>query len=160
MATESEDYMTTYGNNLSRNINELELSFRTMNTLKSNGINTVEDIVIRADRELLSLPNFGKKSLNEIKVVLADLSLNSCAKKVDSEKKEDSEENKKSDLLKVLRFDIIDKSEAAFKKSYDEIVRFREDNETISKQQVLDIFTQHKQIVGAYERSINDLFIK
>ena len=138
--------------NLNRSVSELEVPIRIMNALKTNGINTIEDIVIRTDRELLRLPNFGRKSLNEIKEVLTGMSLELGAKK------EDSSEDKKSDLLKDLRFDIIDKSEDAFKKSCDEIAHFRKDKPKISHQQVVDIFTQHKQIVDAYERSLKDLF--
>ena len=62
-------------NNLNRKINELELSIRVMSALKTNGINTIQDIVIRTDSELLRLPNFGIKSLNEIKEVLSHMDL-------------------------------------------------------------------------------------
>ena len=139
-------------NNLNRKIDELELSIRVMSGLKKEGIDTIGNLVKLTEGEFLRIPNFGIKSFNEIREVLSGMNLELGAKK------EDSEEDKKSDLLKDLRFDVIDKSEVAFKKSCDEIVHFRKDNQKISHQQVIDIFTQHKQIVGAYERSLKDLF--
>ena len=45
---------------------ELELSTRTMNCLKNDSINYIEDLVQKTAAELLRTPNFGRKSLNEI----------------------------------------------------------------------------------------------
>jgi DNA-directed RNA polymerase subunit alpha len=60
---------------LDRSIDELELSVRSYNCLKNAGIETVRDLVQRTESELLKTKNFGRKSLNEIKELLADMKL-------------------------------------------------------------------------------------
>ena len=61
--------------NLSRSVNELELSVRAANCLKNANIKTIEDLVQRTEMEMLKTKNFGKKSLNEIKEVLSEMGL-------------------------------------------------------------------------------------
>ena len=61
--------------NLERTIDELELSVRSYNCLKSAGIQTVRDLVQKTEAELLKTKNFGRKSLNEIKELLAEMKL-------------------------------------------------------------------------------------
>ena len=53
-------------NHLKKPIDGLELSVRSMNCLKNDGINYIEDLVQKTAVELLRTPNFGRKSLNEI----------------------------------------------------------------------------------------------
>ncbi|RMF74908.1 MAG: DNA-directed RNA polymerase subunit alpha [Acidobacteria bacterium] len=60
---------------LDRSIDELELSVRSYNCLKNAGIETVRDLVQMTEAELLKTKNFGRKSLNEIKELLADMKL-------------------------------------------------------------------------------------
>ena len=62
-------------NNLNIKIDELELSIRVMSGLKTYGINTIGDLVKLTEREYLRTPNFGRKSLNEIREVLSGMSL-------------------------------------------------------------------------------------
>ena len=54
---------------------ELDVSVRTANALKNAQIRTVGDLVQRTERQMLSTKNFGRKSLNELKDVLASLGL-------------------------------------------------------------------------------------
>lgn len=61
--------------NLFRNVEELELSVRASNCLKTASIRTIADLVQRSEAELLKTKNFGKKSLNEIKAILGDMGL-------------------------------------------------------------------------------------
>ncbi len=63
--------------NLFRRVNHLELSVRVANCLNSFGVVYVGDLVQKNESKLLKMPNFGKKSLNELKIVLQamDLSL-------------------------------------------------------------------------------------
>ncbi len=61
--------------NLFRSVDELELSVRAYNCLKTANIRTIADLVQRSEAELLKTKNFGKKSLNEIKAILADMGL-------------------------------------------------------------------------------------
>jgi DNA-directed RNA polymerase subunit alpha len=71
--TESEDArLREY---LDRTIDELDLSVRSYNCLKNAGIETVRDLVQKTEAELLKTKNFGRKSLNEIKELLADMEL-------------------------------------------------------------------------------------
>ncbi len=60
---------------LTRSVNELELSVRAANCLKNANIKTIEDLVQKSEMEMLKTKNFGKKSLNEIKEVLAEMGL-------------------------------------------------------------------------------------
>lgn len=59
---------------LNRPIEELELSVRAFNCLKSAGVHTVRDLVQRTEADIMQVKNFGKKSLTEVKTVLANLS--------------------------------------------------------------------------------------
>jgi DNA-directed RNA polymerase subunit alpha len=61
--------------NLFRNVDELELSVRASNCLKTANIRTIADLVQKAESELLKTKNFGKKSLNEIKTILGEMGL-------------------------------------------------------------------------------------
>src|SRR6202035_4627628 len=61
--------------NLLREVDELELSVRSANCLKSANIVYIGDLVQKTEAEMLRTPNFGRKSLNEIKEVLANMGL-------------------------------------------------------------------------------------
>lgn len=56
-------------------IEELEIGVRSYNCLKREGIQTVGDLIKRSEAELLNTPNFGKKSIEEVKENLAKLGL-------------------------------------------------------------------------------------
>jgi len=56
-------------------IEELNLSVRSYNCLKREGINTVGDLVQRSEAELMDIRNFGQKSIDEVKQKLAELGL-------------------------------------------------------------------------------------
>lgn len=60
---------------LNRPVDELELSVRAFNCLKNAGIVTIRDLVQRTESEMLKMKNFGRKSLNEVKEVLASMGL-------------------------------------------------------------------------------------
>jgi DNA-directed RNA polymerase subunit alpha len=66
---------TELNENLFRNVDELELSVRASNCLKTANIRTIADLVQKSEAELLKTKNFGKKSLNEIKTILGEMSL-------------------------------------------------------------------------------------
>jgi DNA-directed RNA polymerase subunit alpha len=52
-------------------IEELELGVRSYNCLKRVGIETIGDLVVKSENELAAIPNFGKKSIEEVKETLA-----------------------------------------------------------------------------------------
>ena len=60
---------------LGRSVEELELSVRAAHCLKAANIRTIGDLVTRNEVEMLQFPNFGKKSLDEIKVLLETMGL-------------------------------------------------------------------------------------
>jgi DNA-directed RNA polymerase subunit alpha len=66
---------TELNDNLFRNVDELELSVRASNCLKTANIRTIADLVQKTEAELLKTKNFGKKSLNEIKTILGEMGL-------------------------------------------------------------------------------------
>ena len=65
-----------FNRNLLRKVDELELSVRSANCLKNDNIVYIGDLVQKSESEMLRTPNFGRKSLNEIKEVLAQMGLN------------------------------------------------------------------------------------
>jgi DNA-directed RNA polymerase subunit alpha len=64
-----------FSRNLLRKVDELELSVRSANCLKNDNIIYIGDLVQKSETEMLRTPNFGRKSLNEIKEVLAQMGL-------------------------------------------------------------------------------------
>ena len=60
---------------LKQNVSELELSVRSANCLKIAEIHTIGDLVQKTEAEMLKYPNFGKKSLSEIKEILVEMGL-------------------------------------------------------------------------------------
>jgi DNA-directed RNA polymerase subunit alpha len=60
---------------LLKKVDELELSVRSANCLKNDNIVYIGDLVQKTEAEMLRTPNFGRKSLNEIKEVLASMGL-------------------------------------------------------------------------------------
>lgn len=71
-----EEVEQTYENpNLYRSVNELELSVRSINCLQNAKIETIGELVQRTEAEMLKTKNFGRKSLQEIKTILAGMGL-------------------------------------------------------------------------------------
>jgi DNA-directed RNA polymerase subunit alpha len=64
-----------FNRNLLRKVDELELSVRSANCLKNDNIVYIGDLVQKSEQEMLRTPNFGRKSLNEIKEVLTNMGL-------------------------------------------------------------------------------------
>lgn len=78
---------------LKMNVNELELSVRSSNCLKSAGIKTIYQLVQKTESDMLKYRNFGKKSLNEINKILASMGL-SLGMKIEPEILQQLEEKK------------------------------------------------------------------
>lgn len=60
---------------LNRSVDELELSVRSANCLKHSDIRYIYELVVKSEAEMLKTKNFGRKSLNEIKEILAGMNL-------------------------------------------------------------------------------------
>ncbi len=58
-----------------KKVDELELSVRSANCLKNDNIHYIGDLIQKTEQEMLRTPNFGRKSLNEIKTVLSGMGL-------------------------------------------------------------------------------------
>ena len=74
-AQEMPDAEQEFNENLFKRVDELELSVRSQNCLQNAGIEFIYQLVERTEAEMLKTKNFGRKSLNEIKEILADLGL-------------------------------------------------------------------------------------
>ncbi|MBO6639487.1 MAG: DNA-directed RNA polymerase subunit alpha, partial [Roseitalea sp.] len=75
VAAEEKEGDLPFNRNLLRKVDELELSVRSANCLKNDNIIYIGDLVQKTETEMLRTPNFGRKSLNEIKEVLASMGL-------------------------------------------------------------------------------------
>lgn len=73
--SDMEEEVLRFDKNLLRKVDELELSVRSQNCLKNDNIVYIGDLVRKTEGEMLKTPNFGRKSLNEIKEVLASMGL-------------------------------------------------------------------------------------
>ncbi len=72
-------------------VDQLNLSVRTMNCLRRGGIVTVGELTNKTERDLLTLRNFGQKSLNEIKDKLAEMGLSLASPQVEQEAKDETQ---------------------------------------------------------------------
>jgi len=77
-----EQPRTILNEHLDKSVEELELSVRSYNCLKNASIRTIRELVQRTEPEMLKTKNFGRKSLNEIKEILANMGL-SLGMKID-----------------------------------------------------------------------------
>src|SRR5471030_1718520 len=84
-STASDDRKPEIKNeNLNRSVEELELSVRSYNCLKNANIATIGELIQKTEAEMLKTKNFGRKSLNEIKEILASMGL-SLGMKIDEQ---------------------------------------------------------------------------
>lgn len=72
---EKEEDTLPFNRNLLKKVDELELSVRSANCLKNDNIVYIGDLVVKSEADMLRTPNFGRKSLNEIKEVLGTMGL-------------------------------------------------------------------------------------
>jgi DNA-directed RNA polymerase subunit alpha len=70
-----QDQLSVFVAALLKKVDELELSVRSANCLKNDNIVYIGDLIQKTEAEMLRTPNFGRKSLNEIKEVLASMGL-------------------------------------------------------------------------------------
>ena len=78
------DGLALRNDNLNRSVEELELSVRSYNCLKNANIATIGELIQKTEAEMLKTKNFGRKSLNEIKEILAQMGL-SLGMKIDDQ---------------------------------------------------------------------------
>ena len=73
--TRKTEQFDALNDNLSKSVEELELSVRSYNCLKNANIQTIGQLVKKTEAEMLKTKNFGRKSLTEIREILADMGL-------------------------------------------------------------------------------------
>ena len=74
--SKEEEAEIKFNRNLLRKVDELELSVRSANCLRNDNIVYIGDLVQKSENDMLRTPNFGRKSLNEIREVLMQMGLN------------------------------------------------------------------------------------
>jgi len=84
-----------FNENLFRSVDELELSVRSANCLKNADIKYIGELVQKTEAEMLKTKNFGRKSLNEIKEILAEMGLSLGIKVEDFPSREEIEDRRK-----------------------------------------------------------------
>lgn len=72
---EKDETSPRFNDNLNRRVDELELSVRSANCLANANIRYIGELVQKTEAEILKTKNFGRKSLNEIKEILAEMGL-------------------------------------------------------------------------------------
>ena len=75
VAMMEEDSSPAFNGNLTRTVEELELSVRSANCLQNADIRYIYELVQKTEGEMLKTKNFGRKSLNEIKEILSEMGL-------------------------------------------------------------------------------------
>lgn len=70
---EIDEVTSVINERLNKSIVELELSVRSYNCLKNANIQTIGELITKTESEMLKTKNFGRKSLNEVKEILADM---------------------------------------------------------------------------------------
>ncbi len=85
-----------FNENLFRSVDELELSVRSANCLKNADIRNIGELVQKTEQEMLKTKNFGRKSLNEIKEILAEMGL-SLGMKIDNFPRRDEIEQRRKE---------------------------------------------------------------
>ena len=88
---------TALNENLFRSVDELELSVRSANCLKNADIRYIGELVQKTEAEMLKTKNFGRKSLNEIKEILAEMGLSLGLKLESFPSREEIEARKEQD---------------------------------------------------------------
>ena len=81
-AEETKPVNASLNDNLFKTVDSLELSVRAANCLENANIKFIGELVTKSENEMLKTKNFGRKSLNEIKDILAEMGL-SLGMKID-----------------------------------------------------------------------------
>tara|TARA_A100001201_G_scaffold140733_1_gene134471 strand:+ start:29 stop:433 length:405 start_codon:yes stop_codon:yes gene_type:complete len=124
-----------------RPISELSLSGRTFSTLVRMGIKTIGDVVQKSEAEFLRTPNFGRKSMNDLRESLkeCDLEFGMSIENVD-----------KTTLFNSLSKSIANKCEDSLRASLAKML----EAQTFSDK--YDAIQEHKKIVNSYEVAIHN----
>jgi len=145
-------------NYLNKKVEELELSIRSMNALKMGNINTVSDIIENGQSTLLRLPNFGKKSLNDIQFALDSMGLKfgmEIPVQINGKAETNGSAEKPPTFFQEYNKEVIAKAEQVSLTSLNYIIEKKEWNQ----KEVTTIFREHKKIIDAYEQALYNMWI-
>ena len=139
-------------NMLDTKIDQLEMHSRTTNALELENIFTIRDLVKKAPAELVRLPNFGRKSLGEVREVLHGMNLSLA---MSSEQIDYYDGVKPTDkICEDLNNTVREKAREALERSTKAIVSKNEWNNNELK----DYFDHHEKILQTYKNSIQGYF--
>jgi len=131
-------------------INELELSLRAIDAIKKwmPEVKTAGDLYNKSDGELLRMPRFGRKSLKQVKEVLAIMFGN-----LNNVKESSPEKNPMKKISQDFTYSIIDHASDAASKSLDVILK----KEVWSYDDIEKYFSAHQRIMLTYKQSLQRL---
>ena len=133
---------------INRSINELELSIRVHDAFRKYepDMRTIGDLVKKSEGELLRLPNFGRKSLNEVREMLAGMNLNLGMEEHQIPKTMDK-------IQQDFVYNIIEHASDAASKSLDIILQKKE----WAYNDIEKHFNAHQTIMETYKLSLQKL---
>ena len=136
---------------IKKEISELEMNIRTHSSLRTHmpELKTLKDLALSTEGELLRMPGFGRKSLNDVKYALKENGLDLGMKQEDLPKDMDS-------ITEEFTYNIIHHAEEAAKKSFDIIVQKKEWN----RMDIEKCFNAHERIMFIYKEALERLFFK
>ena len=134
---------------LEKKISELEMHVRTHSSLLNHmpELKTIKDLILTPEGQLLRLPRFGRKSLNDVKYGLREHGLYLGMVEADLPKDMDA-------ISKEFTYNVIHHAEEASKQSFEVITQKKEWN----KNDIEKFFNSHKKIMMIYKESLERLF--
>ena len=134
---------------IKKEISELEMNIRTHSSLRTHmpELKTIKDLALSTEGELLRMPGFGRKSLNDVKYALKENGLTLGMDPEDLPKDMD-------DVSKEFTYNIIKHALDASKQSLDVITEKKEWH----KPDIDKYFDAHEKIMQAYRDSLHRLF--
>jgi hypothetical protein len=134
---------------LEKKISELEMHVRTHSSLLNHmpELKTIKDLILTPEGQLLRMPGFGRKSLNDVKDALKETGLYLGMVEADLPKDMDA-------ISKEFTYNVIHHAEEASKQSFEVITQKKEWN----KNDIEKFFNSHKKIMMIYKESLERLF--